>query len=243
MDAPAEKTKYAVRFADHMASAMAHDLQNYFPRISASTKRSARSASGKTQLDINFSTLDMGLGLGISLKSVHVRDVADSSRYTKNPKRNLEELRIEASGYHRRQPYAVMVAILFLPFDSCTDGRTGPSSFGAWVQKLRPYTGRVDPEDDIDKFERIYIALYEADGSDMRFFDARCPPPKNGRPPLAVEPVDYDGPCQGLLSYSDFLGALYHLFLERNPVEFTWADGETEAIDLLQVDEDEDDRP
>lgn len=241
-DAAAEKTKYAVRFADCMAQAMARDLQGFFPSIEASTKRAARSASGKTQLDINFSTLDMGLALGVSLKSVHVRDVGRTSRYTKNPKRNLEELRTEASGYHRRQPFAVMVAVLFLPFDSCSDGKTNPSSFGAWVQKLRPYAGRKAPEDDIDTFEKIYIALYEPDGSELRFFDVECRPHRNQRPPNAPEPVDYDQPCGGLLSYADFLGALYHVFLDRNPVEFEWADAEPELLELT-VDDDEADDP
>jgi hypothetical protein len=61
-------------------------------------------------------------------------------------KRNEEELRIEASGYHKRQPYAVMAGILFLPFDACEDGKkNNPSSFGSWVRHLRPYAGRTAP--------------------------------------------------------------------------------------------------
>ena len=115
----------------------------------------ARSAR-KKQLDVNFSTPQLGLALGISLKSVHLRDVKGAERYTHNMKRNEEELRIEASGYHKRQPYAVMVAVLFLPFDSADDAkRDNPSSFGSWVRHLRPFAGRKDPDDDTDKFERI----------------------------------------------------------------------------------------
>jgi hypothetical protein len=155
-------------------------------------------------------------------------------------KRNEEELRIEASGYHKRQPYAVMIAVLFLPFDSCTDGRAESSSFGSWVRKLRPYAGRIEPEDDIDRFEKIYIALYEPDGSDLRFFDVQCAPPKNGRPPNAAEPVDFDTHTQGLLSYADFLGAAYHTYLSRNQAEFVWADGEEDPLDLLSDDSGED---
>ena len=65
-------------------------------------------------MDINFSTPELWLALGISLKSVHLRDIKGAERYTHNMKRNEEELRIEASGYHKRQPYAVMIAVLFL---------------------------------------------------------------------------------------------------------------------------------
>jgi hypothetical protein len=233
------KKNYAVRFAAHMGDQLASDLQPYFPRISATTKRSARSVSGNKQLDINFSTPELGLALGISLKSVHIRDVGSARRYTHNMKRNEEELRIEASGYHKRQPYAVMIGVLFLPFDSCSDGKTESSSFGSWVRKLRPYAGRVEPEDDIDRFEKIYIALYEPDGSDLRFFDVQCAPPKNGRPPNAEPPIDFDAQCQGLLSYPDFLGAAYHAYLARNQAEFAWADGEEEPLDLLSNEPDD----
>lgn len=229
-DPSTAKGQYAVRFANHIAERMAADLRPDFPEIVATSARSARSASGRTQLDINYSTLELGLGLGVSLKSVHTPD-AGGSRYGKNFKRNLEELRIEASGYHKRQPYAVMVAVLFLPFDSCDDGRSAPSSFGTWVQKLRPYAGRLAPEDDIDKFEKIFVALYEPDGSDLRFFDVQSAPPRDQRPPKATEPIDLDGRGDGTLSYAQFLKAVSHAFVVRNYTEFKWADGGEEIVD------------
>ncbi len=219
-----------MRFAALMGDQLAHDLKPYFPGISATTKRSARAATGRKQLDVNFSTPELGLALGISLKSVHVRDVGAPHRYTHNMKRNEEELRVEASGYHKRQPYAVMIGVIFLPFDSCTDGRTESSSFGSWVRKLRPYQGRLEPEDDIDKFEKIYIGLYETDGSDLRFFDVGDAPPKNGRPPLSSGEIDFDSTGGVLLSYTEFLGAARHAYLSRNQAEFVWADGEFDPL-------------
>lgn len=225
-----EKIQYATRFADAMAEQIASHLAPSLRGISASTKRTAGSVRGRKQLDVNFSTPEVGLALGISLKSVHIRDVGGSSRYTHNRKRNEEELRIEATGYHKRQPYAVMVGVLFLPFDSCEDGRReNASSFGSWVRHLRPYTGRQDPEDEDDKFEKMYIALYEPDGTDLRFFDVEWDPPKKGRP-------------KRLLSYDEFLDAAYYAYLNRNAAEFTWAEGEEEplAIDEQLDEEDED---
>lgn len=219
-DAVGQKNQYAVRFADNVATRVAADLFERLEDIAATTKRTAASVRGKKQLDVNFSTPRLGLALGISLKSVHLRDVKGSERYTHNMKRNEEELRIEASGYHKRQPYAVMVAVLFLPFDSADDGkRDNPSSFGSWVRHLRPYAGRLDPDDEIDKFEKIYIALYEPDGSDLKFFDVQEAPPKSGRPKTT-------------LTYRDFLAAVYHEYLRRNEAEFRWADGDEEPLDI-----------
>lgn len=222
---PSVKIDYAVRFADLVAQQMARDLGPRLKGISATTKRTAGSVGGKTkQLDVNFSTPRLGLTLGISLKSVHTRDRKGARRYTHNMKRNEEELRIEASGYHKRQPYAVMIGVLFLPIDSCDDGKAGPSSFGSWVRHLRPYAGRREADDDIDKFERIFIALYEVDGSDLKFFDVGWDPPKTSRPKL-------------LLSYAQFLDVAYRDYLARNDSVFKWAGGEEEPLNPEEDDE------
>lgn len=157
------------------------------PETEATAARRARSEKGNKQLDINFSTPALGLAVGISLKSVHIRE--PGAGYTHNLKRNEEELRIEASGHHRRQPYAIMIGALFLPFDSCQATKPGSrhSSFGSWVRHLRPYTGRTGPQDDPDRFERIFIGLYDPEGSDIRFFDVAASLPRLGLPPLTVD--------------------------------------------------------
>ena len=212
------KNKYAVRFADEMARLIARDLSPHLRGIEATTKRQASSVRGKKQLDINFSTPQLGLAVGISLKSVHIRESTGAKRYTHNMKRNEEELRIEATGYHKRQPYAVMIGVLWLPFDSCNDGKKdNPSSFGSWVRHLRPYAGRKSAGDDADRFERIYIGLYKPDGNALGFFDIEADPPKNGRP-------------RSLLTYREFLLAVYREYLHRNHADFKWADGAEEPL-------------
>jgi hypothetical protein len=225
---PQEKIRYAVDFAAAIAEGIAGDLRSVFPGITASPKRAAGSVKGPKQLDVNYSTQQLGLGLGISLKSVHLRDAKTDrktkrkslGRYTHNMKRNEEELRVEATGYHKRQPYAVMVAGLFLPFESCDDAKgENVSSFASWVRHLRPYCGRLAPSDDSDRFEKIYLALYEANGSDLRFFDVEAPPPKKGRPE-----------SNGLLTYGEWLESIYNVFLRRNHADFRWADGTSEPL-------------
>lgn len=232
----ADRSKYAIRFADRMAVVMARDLGPKLKGIVASAERGAASARGKKQLDINFSTPQLGLALGISLKSVHLRDSGGTRRYTHNMKRNEEELRIEATGYHKRQPYAVMIGVMFLPFDSCDDARrNNPSSFGSWVRHLRPYAGRAGPRDDDDRFERIFIALYEPDGSDLRFFDIAADPPKQARPPRDGAPTDATGRARRSYSYDEFLDATYREYLRRNSAEFRWADGGEEPLDTSEI--------
>jgi len=228
-----EKNQYAVRFANTMAERIASDLHGRLKGIYASPKRGARSAEGPKQLDVNFSPPHLGLALGISLKSVHTRDVGGNHRYTHNMKRNREELLVEASGYHKRQPYAVMVGVLFLPLDSCEDGRgTNPSSFGSWVRKLRPLAGRGEPENEIERFERIFVALYDPDGTHLRFFDVESDPPRNARPPDDdAGRIGPDGRPRRTLSYSEFLDAVHEEYLERNLLKFRWANGDEEILD------------
>ena len=104
--------------------------------------------------------------------------------------------------------------------DSAEDGKKrNPSSFGSWVRHLRPYAGRRDAEDEIDRFERIYIGLYEPDGSSLRFFDVLEAPPKNRRPAR-------------LLDYREFLAEVYDVYLRRNEVEFKWAEDDEEASNV-----------
>src|SRR5262249_24382262 len=153
---------------------------------------------------------------------------------------NEEELRIEASGYHKRQPYAVMVGVLFLPFDSCDDGKKdNASSFGSWVRHLRPFSGQLHQEEDIDRFEKLYVALYEPDASDLRFFDIESDPPRSGRPPKEGELIAGDGRARRLLTYAEFLDATYHRYLQRNSAEFRWAEGEEAPLEADEAEEDE----
>lgn len=238
-----EKTQYAVRFADRMAVEMARDLAGRLPGIEATTKRDSPTSKGAKQLDINFSTPKLGLALGISLKSVHVREQVTKKqsdgtttkvpgRYTHNLKRNDEELATEATVYHERQPYAVMLGVFFLPFESCTDGRAREpvSSFGSWVRKLRLRTGRSAPDDRASLFEKIYIALYEPDGSELRFFDVQSAPPKNSIPRRDGELSGEDGFPRRLLTYEEFLEAAYQAYQRRNHTEFRWDDGQVEVL-------------
>lgn len=200
--------KFAIAFADHMGAEVAKALDPHFPGI-VSGEIPSRAARGMKRVDVRYSTPEAGLGLALSFKSVHFGERDDgNTRFTHNMKRNDEELRVEATGHHLRQPYAVMVAVLFLPFESCVD-MTKASSFASWVEYLWPLKGRVEPEDPPDRFELVYIALYARDGSKFGFYQVggEVPCPRMGRP-------------KKLLSLADFLAQIRATYDRRNGRDF-----------------------
>lgn len=217
------KRTYSTRFANHMAVCIANGLRAAFPEVlpgpdGKGLESPAQSVHGPKKLDVNYSTPQLGLGFGISLKAVHFAE-KEKFGYVHNRKRNDEELRSEASGYHKRQPYAVMIAVMFLPDEACEDSQPkGMSSFGAWVKYLRPLSGRATAHDDIDRYERVFVGLYSRDGVRMEFFDVDDAPPKRGRP-------------KTLLTYGDFLKEVEDTFLRRNSADFAWADDEAKESD------------
>jgi len=202
-----EDLKFAISFAKHMEAEVAKALDPHFPGI-ISGETPSRAARGMKRVDVKYSTPEAGLGLALSFKSVHFgeRDSGDT-RFTHNMKRNDEELRVEATGHHLRQPYAVMGAVLFLPFESCRD--MTKSSFAAWVEYLWPLKGRVEPEDPPDRFELVFVALYARDASELGFYEVggATPCPKKGRP-------------RKLLSLGEFLRRIQETYDRRNGRDF-----------------------
>lgn len=189
----------------------------------------ARTAKGVKKLDVNYSTAELGLGLGLSIKTINFRD-GSSARYTKNYTRADGELRAEASDYHVRQPYAVMVAIVFFPLDACDDGKKEPSSFGQAVRIFRFRGGRDDPKDDPNLFEAVFIGLYDTSPDrfgDVIFFDVTKAPPKASRP-------------KDPLSFAELVEEIRKTYDERNSPTFEWADAEEEVLTEPVIDPDAD---
>jgi hypothetical protein len=214
---------YATKFANQMAVFVANGFRSRFPEIKPDAtgkgvESKSRAVRGLKKLDVNYSTQQAGLLLGISLKSVHFSENA-SYRFHHNCKRNDEELRVEAAGYHQRQPYAVLVAIVVLPFEACEDADARPSSFGKWVQYLWPLAGRSDPHGDLDRFEHVFVALYDPDPArdEVVFFDVTTPPPRAGRPTKT-------------LSLEAVVATVSETYAKRNSMDFSWETGERDPL-------------
>lgn len=189
-----EKKNYAERLSDAFAVLVADLLRDYFPGIlptsdGGGNESPARTGKGVKMLDVNYSTPQLGLGLGVSIKTLNFKDPR-TKRYTKNPTRLDNELRAEAMDYHDRQPFSALVGVVLVPFDSADDGNTSNkraswSSFAQIVNVLRHRVGRRGPKDDAQLFEKGFIGLYEHEGSsagEIKFFDIEHTPPQFGRP-------------------------------------------------------------
>jgi hypothetical protein len=164
----------------------------------------ARSRRSLKKLDVNYSTVEMGLGLGVSIKTINFRDYSQGKqklgRFTKNYSRNDNELRAEATDYHLRQPYAVLVAVVFLPIESCDGGGKGagpeknPSSFAEAVNYFRLRANRASPTDDFELFEKVFVGLYHHQGAERGqavFYDVVKHKPPRSRRPRPDEGVDF----------------------------------------------------
>ena len=79
------------------------------------------------------------------------------------------------------------------------------------MKYLRPLAQRHAPHEDIARYERVFIGLYDRGGERMDFFDVENAPPRTGRP-------------RNLLTYAEFLDEIEKTYLRRNSSEFEWAD-------------------
>lgn len=216
------KNNYAETISRNLAQCFADALRSSFPQILPTPDGSqhesrARGAQGTKKLDVNASTPEHGLALGVSIKTLNFPDER-SGRYTKNFTRIANELRSEAMDYHVRQPFAVMAAFVFLPMEACDDGNDrNPSSFGHAVRTYRSYSGRDSFGDSPQAFEEFFIGLYTVneDGActSTDFFDVRRPPPRARRPRQ-----------DELLSFEEVISRLLLSFERRNDPPFEWAD-------------------
>jgi hypothetical protein len=248
VSAPRED-KHAYALSRHLAVFIADALRPSYPGVlpmngEVGHESLTGSAEGAKRLDVKVWDELLGLKLLVSLKTYSFRDwnnkTGTAGRYSKNIQRNGKELKDEADVIHRRQPYAVIVAVLFLPDTACDDGNPasssdvqGPSSFASIVRRLRVRTGRaIDPDekrfDRFDLTERLFIGLYRYEGSDrgsLRFFDVQENPPRNGPPAAST-----------ILGLDEFVKLIEDLVDHRNRSGIEWA---TLTDEITAVDDSE----
>ncbi len=208
----ADKKNYAERLSRSLAWLIAHALRPRFKGISPDEQGKRHESisfggKGPIKIDVNFSTLELGLALGVSVKTLNFRDPG-SGRYTKNYTRIDKELRAEAKDVHQRQPYAVLVGAVFLPADCCDDAKKSGSSFYAAVRCFLHRAGRRNPSNEQELFERVFVALYEHEGprrGDV-VFDVMQAPPLTGRPDAAL-----------VIGFEQFVETVGETFYARNP--------------------------
>jgi hypothetical protein len=221
-----EKKNYAERLSRALAIRFANALRVIFPGVTPDEEgrrqeTKARARKSYKKLDVGYSTTELGLALGVSIKTLNFPDGA-SRRFTKNYSRIDAELRAEATDYHERQPFAVLVGVVYLPIESCDDANRGArtesgiSSFGAAVKFFRDRAGREVPGGPPARFERFFVALYEPDGErkgHTTYFDVMAAPPK------ARRPREGEG-----LAFEQVIAEIQRTYDQINNPPFEWAE-------------------
>jgi hypothetical protein len=244
-----EKKNYAERLSNNLAVVLASALRStgqfdgILPNPDGTGRETKTVSAAHKKLkktDVRFSTFDTGLELLVSVKTLSFRDTSLRKgqrvlgRYTKNMVRNDHELRAEATDLHERHPYAVLVALMFLPFRACDDGDADKSSFAHAVVTYRPRTGRSKPSDPHQLFERFFIGLYEYAGEsrgEVWFFDVAENPPRRGRPSRFADSPNR----RGLLSFDEMIGEVVKAYGIRNQRYIEWADEPEPTVPTLEA--------
>ena len=188
--ARADKKNYAERLSRELALLVAARLRARFPAARVTPLPDGTGQEFRIGGNLDAKKTDVavwddraGLVLGVSIKTITARD-QKTQRYTKNVLRNDMELRDEADKLHRRQPWAVLAALIFLPEDSTWDGRgeATQSSFAHAVFSFRKRAGRdAAHAARFDTFEQVYVGLFDHEGR-LGFFDVEDAPPRNQIP-------------------------------------------------------------
>jgi hypothetical protein len=188
------KKNYAQTLSNELATMIGDCLRPHYPkaRITPRPDGSGQEFTIGAKIDAKKTDVGVwddtaGLILGVSIKTYSFRDFKGGAapslgRYVKNVKRNDMELRDEADILHRRQPYAVLFALFFMPRDAAWDGATGQSSFAHAVFTFRKRAGRNSPDAArSDLFEKVYIGIFDDNGT-VEFFDVEQTPRRNQPP-------------------------------------------------------------
>ncbi|MDA7492901.1 hypothetical protein N8510_02265 [bacterium] len=136
---------------------------------------------GSKSLDVGCLDANRYLALDISVKTFNFKD-RKTNAYSKNFTGRFYELLGEGLDLRLSYPNAVLVALIFLPEDSCLDGSSRrASSFGNAVKQFQKIAIDAPGNSHDLCFDFVFVGLHDV-SSKVRFFDAAHPPPKHGYP-------------------------------------------------------------
>lgn len=246
--AQGDKRNYAQRLSNALAQEIANALRSKWPTVTPRADGRGQeaqvgvAAGGMKRLDVKVTNPTLGLVLSVSIKTYSFEDYSVRSdkllgRYTKNVVRNDHELRGEASVLHQRQPYSVVVGVMFAPIETAIMGAKKKSSLAHMVNTFRKRSGRGrrpvfgvegdayvhlggdDPR--YDRCERMFVGVYEWEGErrgHVRFIDVEKPFPQVGVPSEAQT-----------LSFDEFIARIKTEVDQRDEVSPTLADIDDEV--------------
>lgn len=171
-DTQAAKKNWNQRLSEGLALAIAAELRDRgmssaLPAepgqigLSGAERRLAGGIGAK-KVDVSWATEESGLIFAVSVKTIMFRDNA-TLNFQKNLTNRRGDLLVESVTLHRRFPYAVLAAFLFLDADAAHDGTARrKSTFENAFPRLRLFTRRPDPSGREEQFERFYLLLLDS---------------------------------------------------------------------------------
>lgn len=172
------KKNWNQKLSDNLALAIAAELRDLGMSTAlpgepgqvglSGAERRLSGGIGAKKVDVSWATEESGLIFAISVKTIMFRDNS-TGNYQKNLTNRRGDMLIESVTLHRRFPYAVLAAFLFLDagaeFDDINpDGtaRKRKSTFKNTFPRLRLFTGRNDPAGREEQFEKFYVLLLDS---------------------------------------------------------------------------------
>lgn len=117
---------------------------------------------GAKKVDVTWTTNESGLLLALSVKSINFIDKR-AQNYQKNLTNRRGDMLFESVTLHRRFPYAVLGGFFFLDKGAAEDGSDKRhSTFVNAHRRFALFTGRADPGDRDEQYERFYFVLFDA---------------------------------------------------------------------------------
>lgn len=172
-DAPqGEKNPWGNRISNTLALAIAQELRARGmagarpgepgdPGLSGAERRLAGGLGAK-KVDVTWATEESGLMLACSVKTIMFRDGV-GGHFQKNLTNRRGDLLFESTTLHRRFPFAVVSGFFFFDIGAASDHTARRNStFENVFPRFRLFTGRADPADRDEQFERLYVLLVDS---------------------------------------------------------------------------------
>lgn len=133
---------------------------------SSGAERRMAGGIGAKKVDVTWATEEAGLIFASSIKTINFQDLK-SGNYQKNLTNRRGDMLFEAVTLHRRFPYSVLLGLFFLDIGAASDGKfkgnreTRKSTFLNAHQRLRLFTGRIDPAGRDEQLETLCVVLVD----------------------------------------------------------------------------------
>lgn len=167
-----EKNPWGLKISTTLALAIAQELRERGmegarpgepggPGLSGAERRLAGGLGAK-KVDVTWATEESGLMLACSVKTIMFRD-GQSGGFQKNLTNRRGDLLFESTTLHRRFPFAVVSGFFFFDKEAAADDTPRRNStFDNVFPRFKLFTGRADPSDRDEQFERLYALLVDS---------------------------------------------------------------------------------